>query len=521
MTVQAFTGGSIVTMDPALETAEVLIVDRGRIEAVGSREILGSYPDAELHALEGRTLLPGFIDAHNHFSIAALHPLWADLSGVRNLEELQGALAAQGKQEPEAPWVRGVRWDALSSGFELTRRELDQVDSERPVIVVHYSYHECVVNSAGLEVLGIGRATRDPAGGEVVRGADGEPTGVLVERAWADAQTSSLAVYADPDRWGDCMERHARFLLSHGITCVHEAACSPAADAVYRRLASSGRLPISVLAMVHPGTWFADPPPEQFEGPPTGEGDENYRIGPMKFFADGGSHPALDITIGGQRVTLGHLFPALVEPVARAVERGFSVAVHAMGNLGVESALEAFEHASRLRVDSDQRFRLEHLTLATPEQIERLAALGVIAVIQPGFVELFGKFRERGGLPPLDNIEPLAFRDLREAGMPLAASSDDPCGPFVPLETSRLGATRRTLSGVSLGPEQALDYGEWLRAYTLGAANAGGQEQERGSLLPGKRADLVVVEGELSVDGNPRVVQTWVGGELAYAAEAE
>jgi predicted amidohydrolase YtcJ len=519
MTVQAFTGGPIVTMDDARESVEVVVVDTGRIAAVGGRELLEKHPDAQLHDLQGRTLLPGFIDAHNHFSIAALHPLWADLSGVRTPEELQRALGAQAEAQPDAPWIRGVRWNALKSGFELTRRELDQVDSERPIIVVHYTYHECIVNSAGLDVLGIGRDTPDPEGGEIVRGSDGEPTGLLVERAWADAQSASMAVYSDPDRWADCMESHARFLLRHGITCVHEAACSPQADAVYRRLAGSGRLPISVLAMVHPSTWFADPPSTQFEGPTTGDGDETYRIGPMKFFADGGSQPALDITIGGSRLKLGQLFPALVEPVTRAVEHGFGVAVHAMGNLGVESTLEAFEKASQLSRGPAQRLRVEHLTMATPEQIERLVALDVIAVLQPGFVELFGAIREMGGLPPLDNIEPLAFRDLRDAGMRIAASSDDPCGPFIPLETSRQGATRQTLSGFPFTPEQALDYGEWLRAYTLGAAYAGGQEDERGSLSPGKRADLVVVEGELSVDGNPRVAQTWVAGELAYEAD--
>lgn len=506
-------------MDPALQNPEVLLVQGGRIEAVGPRELLGMYPHAEVHPLEGRTLLPGFIDAHNHFSIAALHPLWADLAGVQALAELQHALEAQAKEEPDAAWVRGVLWDELDSGFELTRRELDQVNIERPVIVVHFSYHQCVVNSAGLETLGIGRTTPDPEGGEIVRGADGEPTGVLVERAWAEAQTASLEGYADPDRWGDCMEQHGRFLLRHGITCVHDAACSPGAESVYRRLASSGRLPISVLAMVHPTTWFADPPVGEFERAPTGEGDEKFRIGPMKFFADGGSHPAVEATIGGQRITLGHLFPSLVDPVARAVERGFSIAVHAMGNLGVDSTLEAFERASPRRTDSRQRFRLEHLTLATAEQIERLAALGVIAVVQPGFVELFGRYRERGLLPPLDNLEPLAFRRLREAGMPLAASSDAPCALLAPLETSRFGVTRQTRSGVALEPNQALDYEQWLRAYTLGAAYAGGQEQERGTLHPGKRADLVVVEGELSADGDPRVVETWVEGELAYSAD--
>ena len=519
MPARAFVGGRIATMDPSLRDPEVLIINNARVEAVGQRELLDAYPHAEVQPLGDRTLLPGFIDAHNHLSVAALHPRWADLSDARTLEQLEEALQVQARAEPEAPWVRGVLWDELQSDFPLTRYELDRLGIDRPIIVVHFTYHQCVVSSAGLDVLGIGRQTRDPDGGEIARGSDGEPTGLLVERAWSEAQAASLAGYADPDRWGDWIEKRARFLLEQGITCVHDAACSPEAETVYRRLASSGRLPISVLAMPHPRAWFSAPPRERLEGPATGEGDERFRIGPMKFFADGGAHPAVEVALGEHRVTLGHLFPDMTDAIAMAVDRGFRVAVHAMGNRGVESALRAFEWAARIARDADHRFRLEHATLATRDQMKRLAALGVIGVVQPGFLEAFGRYREAGLLPPMDELTPLAFRDLGEAGLLLAASSDDPCGPLHPLQTSCFGVTRCTSSGFPLEPEQGLDYEDWLSAYTFGAAYAGGQESERGTLTPGKRADLVVVEGKLEAVGAPRVAETWVAGDLVYAAE--
>jgi predicted amidohydrolase YtcJ len=507
-------------MDPAHTNAEVLVVANGRIEAVGPRAVLEAYPAARVRTLNGKTLLPGFIDAHNHLSVAALHPLWADLSGVQTLGQLQRALDAQSRAEPEARWVRGVDWNELSTDFPLTRRELDGLGIDRPVIVVHYSYHQCVVSSAGLEELGIGRGAPDPEGGEIVRGVDGQPTGQLIERAWSDAQARSLAAYTDPDRWGELIEQRARVLHQHGITCVHDAACSPEAETVYARLARSGRLPLGVLAMPHPASWFSAHARERFDGPVTGEGDEQFRIGPLKFFADGGAQPAIDVRMGGHRIVHGQLFPDLTDPIARCVERGFGVAVHAMGNRGVDSALQALDRASRIRRNEDHRFRLEHATVATPDQVKRLSAMGVVAVVQPGFVELFGRYRERGLWPDFDDFEPLAFRDLREAGVALAASSDDPCGPVPPLQTSRYGVSRQTTAGGPLAPLQSLDYEEWIRAYTLGAAYAGRQEGERGSLTPGKRADLVVVDGEIALEGVLRVQETWVGGELAFSAEA-
>jgi predicted amidohydrolase YtcJ len=240
----------------------------------------------------------------------------------------------------------------------------------------------------------------------------------------------------------------------------------------------------------------------------------------MKFFADGGMNCRIDLHVQGQRATQGYLFPNLSKGIARAVEHGFQVAVHAMGNVGVESTLEAFENVARRAKGQTQRFRLEHCTLATPGQIRRLGSLGAVGVIQPGFLELFLHARDLGFLIEFDEAEWAPFRTLLDAGVTLAASSDDPCGPLAPLSTSCYGTTRRSHAGVPLGPKQGIPYEEWLRAYTIGSACAGGQENERGSLSAGKRADLVIVEGKLDAQGEAVVVETWVGGEQVYRRDA-
>jgi predicted amidohydrolase YtcJ len=513
---RAFVGGRILTMDPLLGEPHVVVIENGRIGATGGRDLLRAFPGIAIEELAGRTLLPGFIDAHNHLSIAALHPIWADLSHVTTIEELQHELARHAAREAEARWIRGAGWNEITAGLLPERRDLDALGFDRPVIVVHYSLHQCVVSSQGLDELGIGRTTPDPPGGTIVRGAYGQPTGMLIERAWSEAHARSVAAYSDPGRWGELIAARARVLTSDGITCVHDAACSAPAESVYRALAATGQLPISVLLMPHSEAILAPPPAERLDGPVTGEGDERLRVGPMKLFADGGIAPAMDVAIAGQRMTMGVQFGDLADNLVRAVSCGFRVAVHAMGNAGLAAALEAFTRAARLRPAQDHRFRVEHGTLASPAQLREMAALGAIGVVQPGFVHDMGRLVEHVAF---DDEIWLPFGDMARAGVMLAASSDDPCAFHAPLRTAAHGATRRTGSGGILRADQALGYEDWLRAYTTGAAYAGGQEYERGTLTPGKRADLVVLDGDLDPEHPPRVVQTWIGGELAYAAD--
>jgi hypothetical protein len=258
-------------------------------------------------------------------------------------------------------------------------------------------------------------------------------------------------------------------------------------------------------------------PPEasRLEGPATGEGDERVRVGPIKLFADGGVAPALDVHLGSHHIEAGIRFADLSDGVARAVERGFRVAVHAIGNAGVEAALDAFARVARARPGADPRFRIEHASLVGPGQIRRMRELGVVGVVQPGFLHHMGQAVEKVRFA---DATWMAFGDMQRAGIPLAASSDDPCTFHEPLRTSAHGATRITGSGAVLDLEQSVDYLDWLRAYTAGAAFAGAQEGERGRLAAGLRADLVVLEGELDPRHPPRVAETWVGGRRVHAA---
>lgn len=511
----AFVGGTILTMNEPDSGAEAVVVEGERIVAVGDRGIVASFPDATIIDLGTRTIAPGFIDAHTHLCIAALHPRWADLSDVTAADALRAQLAEHAAAEPDAGWVRGVGWTDLGSGFAPTRRDLDALDIDRPVIVVHYSYHQCVVSSAGLDALGIGRTTPDPAGGHIERGPDGEPTGLLVERAFSAAHAASMAPYRDPDRWADHIVAAATALLADGITCVHDAACPPSAEAQYTRLRREARLPVSVLMMPHGEALLGPLDEPRLDGAPTGEGDEWLRVGAVKLFADGGVLPALEGHVHGSPFSVGLVFEGLAAQARHAVERGFRIGVHAIGNGGLEAALDAFKEAARVRSDDDHRFRVEHATLASRSQVQRMSALGAVAVVQPGFVHHMGGAVDGFAL---DDATWMPFADLADGGVCLAASSDHPCAFAEPLLTSARGVTRRTSKGSVIGHDQSVPYGEWLRAYTAGAAYAGGQEHERGRLAPGLRADLVVLDGALDAEQPPSVAETWVGGERRYVA---
>jgi predicted amidohydrolase YtcJ len=517
MSALLFSGGPILTMDTGTGRAEVLVVEGDEVVAVGGGHLASAYPDAVTVDLEGRSLVPGFIDAHNHLSIAALHPRWADLSAVSTPDGLAARLRDQSRDEPAAAWVRGAGWNETVTGLVFDRHHLDALGLDRPVLVAHYTLHQGVVDSRGLDELGIGRDTPDPVGGTIVRGGSGHPTGLLVERAWSEAHARSLAAYSDPDRWGDHVVARAETLLSDGITAVHDAACAPAAETLYRELARSGRLPISVLCLPHPAALLSPLSPERLEGAPTGEGDAWVRVGPMKLFADGGVEPALEVSADGASFRFGTIFPDLEGEVAQIVERGFRVAVHAIGNLGLDAALGAFASAARSRPDGDHRFRVEHATLASAAQMKEMAALGAVAVVQPGFLHHMGREVEKVSF---DGATWMPFGSLARAGVTLAASSDDPCAFHQPVRTSAHGATRVTGSGGVLDPGEAVAYEDWIAAYTRGAAFAGGQEAERGTLGAGKRADMVVLDGALDATPPPSVHQTWVAGRLVYQAGA-
>ena len=509
------TNATVITSDPHAPHATTVLVQGERIALVGGNDLAtaAAADGVAVVDLAGAVVAPGFIDAHNHLSVAALHPLWHDVRGLADRDVLVEAVRAQAAAEPDVDWVRLQGIVLLGPGRGITRHDLDAAGVDRPVIVADSTLHQCVVSSHALDRLGLGQGSDAPANGEIGREADGTPDGVLVEAAWSDAHATSMRAYCDPDRWAEHVAARARTLLADGITCVHDAACAPEAEALYRAMASAGNLPIDVVGMPHPAALLRNDHTARLDGPVTGEGDDRFRVGAIKLFADGGVAIALDVTVQGFSLRVGTLFGDLDEHARRAADRGFRLAIHAMGNLGVQAMIDTATGIARAHPGRDHRFRIEHAGVTGPDQWRALADLGAVAVVQPGFVEHVG---HRAGGAHFDEHHWLAFAGLAEAGVTLAGSSDDPCAPVPPLWGLALGIGRRTSTGVDFEVDQALPFTDWLTAYTRGAAYAGGQEHERGMLAPGLLADLVVLDRAAP---DARVLQTWKRGTCVHRAD--
>ncbi|MBI4636693.1 MAG: amidohydrolase [Candidatus Rokubacteria bacterium] len=492
-------------MDPSLPRAQALAVKDGRIvEVGGDDEILWLREDGyELHDLGGRTVLPGFIDPHNHFSIAALDCFFVDCRDAHDISDIQGRMREAAAGVPASEWVRGFCYDhrALAERRHPTRHDLDAAVSDRPALLVHYSHHQAVANSRALAAAGITRQTPDPPGGEIARDRGGEPTGLLFERAMGIPEARSREGWES--RFVEVARAASLRYARHGITAVQDAAVTPAMARRYAEARATGALAIHVgEMMVSPRGWF--------EAPDAAAPGET-----LKLFVDGGYRCALRYPRGGAMVTSGFLFyerAALAGRLVDAWRAGRRVTCHAIGNLGVETAVGAIEDALRAEPAGRARVRIDHAIFLTRALIARLADLGVWVVAQPSFLYDRGRHEVPGEIL----VRP--FRSVAEAGIPQAFSSDFPCGSLDPLVGVYAAVTRRTRTGEVADGDQALSVQAALEAYTIDAARAAGLAGERGSLEPGKRADFLVLSGDPLECSDAalldlRVVETWVGGE--------
>ena len=487
-------------MDESLPVAQALAVKSGRIvEVGGTDEILWlREDDYELIDCAGRTIVPGFVDPHNHFSLAALEVFWPDCRPADSVEDLQRRLAAAAGETPAGEWVRGVGYDhaRLPGRRHPTRADLDAAVPDRPALLVHYSHHQAVANSRALAAAGIARGTPDPPGGEIGRDRSGEPTGLLFERAISAVDTASRAGWEA--RFVDVARAATLRYAALGLTTIQDAAVSPAMARRYAAARAAGALAIDV-GEVHVGSagWF-DPPDDAAPG------------APVKLFADGGYRCAMRV---GERVS-GFLFyerEALAARMVAAWRSGRGVVCHALGNLGVETAVAAIADALTREPAGRGRVRVDHAMFLDRVSLSRLVDLGVWVVVQPSFIW------DHGGRAPSPEVMLRPFATAHAAGLRQAFSSDYPCGENSPLLGIQAAVTRRTRRGEPSGLEEALPAETALRAYTLEAARAAGLEADRGVLMSGKRADFLVLssnplEGPAEAIKDVRVLQTWVEG---------
>ncbi len=522
----------VVTLDPDRPAAEALAAAGGRVVLVGTAEAALSLAGPHTVRLNGRgnLVIPGFVDSHIHFASWAVARRQVDLTGARTLSEALERVRAAAEKVPPGEWVIGRGWDhsTWDGGRFPTRADLDPVVPDRPVLLTRKDGHSIWVNSLALARAGIGRETPDPPGGRIDRDDRGEPTGILREGP------AMRLVWQAVGRPGpDAIESALREAIPEahrlGLTGIHEIDGREAFQA-YQRLNRTGSLTLRVRLFLNPAHELLEPATRL--GLMSGFGDDWLRISGVKFFADGslGSLTALMLEPYegtedncGVAVTAADQLRAWVEAASRA---GLAVAIHAIGDRANRVCLDILEATRELWASRGLRPRIEHVQLLHPADIPRLARIGVVASMQPIHCtqDLFLAERHWGARSRYG----YAWRSLLDQGTALAFGSDCPVETLDPFRGLFAAVTRRREDGYPPAgwyPEERLDIWSAVRAYTVGAAFAVGEEGWWGSLRPGSYADLVVLDRDI-FEARPeelldtRVLATVVGGRLVYADPA-
>jgi predicted amidohydrolase YtcJ len=530
-----FVGGPILTMDAESRVAEALAIDGDRIVGVGARADLEAWArsrGAEVVDLQGRALLPGFIDGHSHFPASGIldrfvHVGSPPLGAVADIEAMVAALREGGDADPRSDWIVGWGYDdtMLADGRHPTRIDLDRVSTARPVVAIHISLQVAAVNSVGLGALGYDDATPDPEGGVLVRDAAGRPTGVLEEEAMRPALVAALL----PSTWQGlhATRRAAALYLAAGVTTAQNGAAQREQLGGLAWMARLGLLPLRLVVWPEGETAMAllDGSLEAPSGDPM-----RFRLGAAKLVADGSIQAytahftePYHVPPGGEAGFRGYpRIPRerLIEDVGRLHAGGVQVAVHGNGDAALDDILDAFEEAQRAAPRADARHVIVHAQTPRDDQLDRMKRLGVV----PSFFELHtwywgDRHRERFlGPERAARISPLASAKAR--GIRFTIHADTPVLPMEPLRMVAAAVTRRTTSGQVLGPAERLGVMDALRAVTIDAAWQHFMEDDLGSLEVGKLADLVILDrSPLDVPDaveTIRVVETIVGGRRVW-----
>ncbi len=530
-----YLNGAIYTMDATRPHAQAIAIDTlsGRILAVGENDEIRRLGgrDAELVDLCGRAVLPGFIDAHIHLLSTAYRSHYVDAELCTSEEEVAEMVRLRAAQTPPGQWIQGGRWyKAAWPGQHFpTKASLDRAAPDHPVALWSKDGHLLWVNSLALQRAGISAQTPDPANGAILRDASGEPTGVLQEEEACDL-VFNVIDKSDPVLTRHLVEQSLQNLLRAGITTIHNIEGREALT-LFQELRDENRLGVRVQ-MILPRAML---PELQSLGLRAGFGDDMLRIAGIKIFADGtlGSQTAamLEDFEGnpGQRGILALPEASMMETVSTAAEMGLSIAIHAIGDRAARVALNSIERAQQrlLAANMQQtaarlRYRLEHAQLVAPEDLERMRRMGVVASVQPFHAVADRDLAERYWGRRYKRA--YAYRTMQEMGIPLALGSDSPVETFDPLRILYAAIQRNdpaTPERASWLPEQALPVTQALWGYTLGAAYAGGEEHDKGSLTPGKLGDAVVLREDLlkiepeKIRANG-VQATIVGGKVVY-----
>lgn len=536
------TGGKVLSLDDEIGTVDSLAIADGKILAVGSSGEMSGHrgPNTKVIELKGRTVIPGFIEGHAHFVGLGEAAQSLDLSEAQNWEEVVTMVAAVAKKTKPGDWIVGLGWhqekwstvpDDAVKGFPV-HTKLSEATPAHPVLLYHASGHACLSNGLALEKAGVDRETEDLPGGEIVRNKEGEPTGILIERAMGfvsgeqfAAEARRPAAEARAELREQILEAD-RICRSKGVTSFQDAGTSFETIDLFREMLHAGEIKTRLYVMVQAASPRIERRLESYRM--VGGLENRLTVRAIKIILDGalGSRGAWllepyrdDSSTTGLRTWSADEFE---KTIGLAKEHGFQLCVHAIGDRANREVLDVFEASfDDLEELRASRWRIEHAQHLHPDDIPRFGHLGVIASMQgihctsdaPFVVPRLGDERSRSGA--------YAWRSLIDSGALVINGTDAPVEEVDPIACYHASVTRKSSDGSLFFPEQAMSRMEALRSYTVNAAWAAFEEETKGTLTPGKLADLVVLSKDITSIAADRILEaqvdyTIIGGEVVY-----
>ncbi|MDA0794921.1 MAG: amidohydrolase [Proteobacteria bacterium] len=524
--IMANINGYTFDNDRYLQKFQTLVFDNGRVLETGDKSLEAKYPDAKFIDGGGRTLLPGITDAHGHVSSLGYTLLQIDLRGATSARQVSTSIASYAKTKPFLSWVQGRGWNqVLWPGQKFpTAQILDELLSDRPIWLERIDGHAGWANSRALTLAGINANTIAPPGGEIIRDSSGYPTGILIDNAMA--LVSQVIPPPTDEEMSAALAAASDHLISLGITSVHDAGVSAREHDYYRQLADRGNLDVRLYGMIS----STDPELVRIlSAGPSSDPLDLYSARSVKVYTDGalGSRGAALLEPYSDREGHSGLLLTSQEQLrtifSHAIQAGFQVAIHAIGDKGNRIGLDEVEYAYTTMGGRELRHRIEHSQVVSLEDIPRFKALDVIPSMQPTHATSdMNMAEDRLGVERLKGA--YAWRSFLDQGSILVSGSDFPIELANPFHGIHAAVTRQNQLNEPPGgwvPEQAITTEEAVRSFTLDAAWAGHQEMVLGGLTEGKWADFILVDQDVfRIPSNDlwktTVVETWLAGKLVY-----